>query len=562
MKPTSFSIALGQQRPKLHKEPCTFEDAQCSLWVNKSNDYHIQYRLEATGFMLFIGERSSQPFHTHEMTHLPAQGTLIRYDSESRQFQLTCDRLGTAIVFYRTLSNGTVCFSNRLEHLVIKETTIDWHSIQQYLCRGYTLNNKTFFQEVQQTQPNQDTKVSLEEPSPRLSITERKRFTPVNGHPPIETVAERLKEHLKNSSHGILMMSAGWDSRTLLLNGRDPFVTAYSHGDLSSRELRIAQRLTGSERLDHLFTEISRLDFGPELLENMLEENGFCVFPIWYLAAKKLSKLYDAPLVSGVLGELLGGHYGLLSLGNRWQKLKSALFIFNKQTIPEHRIEAAVKKFAAPPTSHWFLTRDANEHFSSLANATAIATFDAMNQRYKTSGDWQLAIEQFNMDHRARQYILKQAQAASGILGYCLPFADERAVDATRQIPFADRVHNKANQHILQHYRPQLLSEPMSATLVGAKYPVPVQEFSRGLRIARELISKRFSKKGPQLGWFNYEHLYQRSTLNDIIESLNDEIWDKERMRSTIIMNPQNGIDAGSTLDMLCKIKFIDYIIN
>ncbi|WP_097461238.1 asparagine synthase-related protein [Mangrovitalea sediminis] len=561
MKPTSFSIALGPTRLSLHDVSCVFEDSHCSLWVNVDNPYYIQYQTDHTGFSLFMGERTASPFEEPEATHPGASGTLIRYDSTTHQFRLSTDRLGTAIVFHRQLGDGTYCLSNRLEHLISNETTVEWHSIQQYLCRGYTLDSKTFFQEIQQTLPNQEITVSLDGPVPSVSVSGRTRSSDDDSEDPVNTIAERLRDHLRSSPPGVLMMSAGWDSRTLLLDGSTPFATAYSHGDLSSRELRITQRLTGSVRLDHIFTEISRLDFTPQLLESMLNENGFCVFPIWYLAAQKIKKIYDAPLVSGVLGELLGGHYGLLSLGNRWQKLKSALFIFNKQRIPDHRIEAAVRKFALPPTSHWFLTDDANAHFSTLADKTAQQTYDSLSRQYQETRDWQLAIEQFNMDHRARQYILKQAQAASCLIGYRLPFADDRAVEAIGKLPFSERVHNKTNQEILRRHHSELLKEPMSATLVGAKYPIPIQELSRGVRIVKELLSRRLRNKSPQLGWFNYEHLYQSSSLYDIIDSLQHEMWDKEKMRLTIKDNPKNSIDAGSTLDMLAKVKTVDYYL-
>ena len=58
----------------------------------------------------------------------------------------------------------------------------------------------------------------------------------------------------------------------------------------------------------------------------------------------------------------------------------------------------------------------------------------------------------------------------------------------------------------------------------------------------------------PRLGWFNYQHLYQSNVFNEIIDSLTSPLWDKSRMRNIIKENPKNGIDAGSTLDMMCKI--------
>lgn len=564
MKPTSFSIALGQQRTALHESGKVFEDQHCTLWVNSVKNHHLRHEIGEAGFRVFVGERLTEQEWNAPHQELPGQGTLIQYESSTGTLSLTTDRLGTTLVYHQQQGEDVFYLSNRLEHLISPDQTTHWNAIQQYLCRGYTLGCDTFFKEIQQSLPNQkldvrvgDTKLSVERnerPSRSLNGLSRDAI--------IDHMAQRLTERLTTQPPGILMMSAGWDSRTLLLAGAEPFVTAYSHGDLSSREIRIAQQLTGQSMLDHVFTEISRLDFPPELLENMLEQTGFCVFPIWYQAARKMARLYDAPLVSGVLGELMGGHYGVLSFGSRWQKLKSALFVLNRQQLSNSQIEIMVKRFALPPANHWFLTDDANRHFAEIAPDTGEQTFNLFLENFQASGDWQLAIEKFNMEHRARQYILKQPQAGLGDLGYRLPLGDEEIVHLTSQVPFEERVHNKLNQAVLHNSRPALLNAPMSATLVAAKYPVPLQELSRGVRIALEILANKMGRETPHLGWFNYEHLYTRSTLYDIIDGLTLDIWDKEKMHRTIRQNPSNGIDAGSTLDMLCKIKLVDYMMG
>lgn len=564
MKSTSFSIALGRNRASLHDGGKVYEDERCSLWINSENDHHLRYQVTEAGFHVFVGERLRDQEWRSAGPELPGQGTLLQFDAATGTLTLTTDRLGTAMVYQRPQGTDAIYLSNRLEHLSWPELTTHWNAVQQYLCRGYTLASDTFFKEIHQNLPNQLIHICAGESQVSVKQSERPSTPPtgLTRDEIIERISLRLSERLTNQPPGILMMSAGWDSRTLLLTGAEPFVTAYSHGDLSSREIRIAQQLTGQSLLDHSFTEISRLDFPPELLETMMEQTGFCVFPIWYHAAQRMARLYDAPLVSGVLGELLGGHYGLLSFGGRWQKLKSALFVFNHQNLSNTQVEGMVRRFALPPSSHWFLTEEANNHFAEMAPETGEQTFNLLLKNFRAKGDWQLAIEQFNMEHRARQYILKQPQAGLGHLGYRLPLGDEEVVRLANGIPFEERVHNKLNQSILRGSRPALLNAPMSATLVAAKYPVPLQELSRGLRIALEILARKMGRGSPHLGWFNYEHLYAGRCLHQITDSLSLDLWDKPKMHRILETNSANGIDAGSTLDMLCKIRTVDYYLG
>lgn len=55
--------------------------------------------------------------------------------------------------------------------------------------------------------------------------------------------------------------------------------------------------------------------------------------------------------------------------------------------------------------------------------------------------------------------------------------------------------------------------------------------------------------------------IFTLETFETAISSLKSDIWSKERMLKTIASNQKNGIDAGSTMDMVCKIKTIDYYL-
>jgi len=177
-------------------------------------------------------------------------------------------------------------------------------------------------------------------------------------------------------------------------------------------------------------------------------------------------------------------------------------------------------------------------------------------------GDWQSAIENFNMEHRARQYILKQAQTANSTIGYIIPFSDDSLVDIVQQLPFQYRVHNKLNRLILKKRNPALLAPPMAATLISAHYPIIIQEVSRGVRVVIEEARNKLGLKPLRLGWFDYEHLYEKSLFHDIIDSLQLDLWNKQYMHEVIHPHPRKRFDAGSLLDMLCKIKTVDYYLS
>lgn len=565
MKPTSFLIKTGDAQPHHSYTNPVYSDTFCSLYVHTHNEKYIQYVYDEEGFTVFIGEAAKKPL-SKNTANRPGQGTLVQYEKHSGRLVINTDRLGTALLYYGRDQNDSLEISNRLDNLTLAGKSPDWPSIQQYLNTGYTIGSSTFFLEVEQTLPNEKIAASSTDSfrATRLPIeqdvAESVETYTVNRL--IDKLAERLSTILGELPPSVLMMSAGWDSRTLLMSGPDNYRTAYTHGDLSSREISISRELTGSLRMDHVFSDIKNLNLSGNLLDVMLEELGFCVFPVWYIAGQRAQETYNAPLSSGVLGELLGGHYGLLSMGSRLQKILASASLFNGKLIGEEKIATALDLFTTPAPGHWFLSSEGHKLLAKSANTTKNIMRNQLGATYKNTGDWQSAIETFNMEHRARQYILKQAQAAASTSGYITPFADDELADIVRLIPFNNRVHNKLNQKLLREKEPQLLNYSMAATLIPAKYPIFVQELSRGVRIGLEQMRKIAKTNQPRLGWFNYDHLYQSDTLHEITESLTLTLWDKKKMHKTLECNPENGIDAGSTLDMLCKIKTLDYYLQ
>lgn len=557
MMPNSFLILLGKPSRKI--AGAVFSNDTVSLCVHKPNDRFIKISHSELGFQIFIGETCSEKFQPLSGTELRA-GTFITFCAKNNKLTVECDRLGTATVYWKQDSNRLL-LSNRKENLVIQDDEPDWSSIQQYLNTGFTIKSTTFIKGISQTEPNtvltasfkQTLSISLSKRS-GSSVTENVQIEDL-----IDQIADQLSRKLLHCPQSVLMMSAGWDSRTLLLQGTSNLAGAYSHGDLSSREIGLARKLTGAQRLDHLFVDAQSCPITPALIDSMLKELGSGIFPIWFIAAQNIRAWKNAPIMSGVLGELLGGHYGLMSWGSRGQKLLSSISLLSDSLVNEQQVQSGIDRYCTPPQSHWFISSSGQEILNVNRLETKERARNAIDQYYKETGSWQLALEDFNMAHRARQYILKQAQAAASSVGYTLPFADERLSDLIRGLDFKSRIHNKANQRILKNRKPTLLREPMAATLVAAKYPILFQEFSRFFRIARENLSLALGNEKPRLGWFNYEHIYETDLLHTLTDTLTSDFWNNKKIHETLKSNPENQIDAGSTLDMICKMKTVEH---
>ncbi len=558
MMPNSFLIMLGEFSPRSNDPIYSCEEA--SLYVHESNARFIKVSI-SDGFQVFFGEAHQQEADVSLAPNPPA-GTSITFSEKKHTLTVTCDRLGTAIVYWKVDGN-CLLLSNRKENLISQTDRPDWPSIQQYLYTGFTIKSSTFIKGISQTEPDTLLTVSLK-PEPKVSVAAR------SDHPVdmvtestdlIDQIANQLSKKLSASTPSVLMMSAGWDSRTLLLEGPANLLGAYSHGDLSSREISLARKLTGAQRLDHLFIDVQSCRITPSLIDQMLKELGSGVFPIWFIAARNIGAWKDAPMMSGVLGELLGGHYGLMSWGSRTQKLFSSLLLLNDSLVNDRQVHASIDRYCSPPQSHWFISDYGQEILDESRRKTKERAENAIESHYQETGSWQRSLEDFNMAHRARQYILKQAQAAASTIGYTIPFADDHLTDLVRSLEFKGRVHNKANQRILKARNSPLLNEPMAATLIAAKYPILFQEFSRFFRIARENIAMALGEEKPRLGWFNYEHLYEDDLLHNLTDTLTSDLWDKEKMHRTLKSNPENRIDAGSTLDMISKIKTVDHVL-
>ena len=559
LKPNSFLVIIGTDdtRPTKERNP----GSQASLQVMDVNPFYVRHHVHQSGnFELFFGERKDSESIDFET---PVNGTSITYSVESNRLIVRSDLAGAEPVYYRNV-NTTILLSNRLDNLIEQGDLPDWEGIHCYLTFGYTLGASTFFENIQQTLPNQKLKIDTQlleiskEVSDVTSRVANSETLASNGR----TFAKLLSDTMLTYRPMALMMSAGWDSRTLLAPRKSPITVAYTHGDISSRECTIAKKVSGTLRTDHYFKDVKGMVIDTDLLDEMLELHGHCLWPIWHLSSRLISEKFSLPIASGVIGARLGGHNGFSSVGTRLQKTFNSLHLINPRIASKEKIINDLKKHLTTPKNFWFTSDKGNKIFGEIATSTTQRIHETLDNYLKETDDFSFAIEKFNYDHVSRQYMMKQPGMAKSFQGYYSPLSHPELLKLVYNIPFKQRAQNRLTKAVIAELNADLLEFPMAATLAKAKRPIFIQELSRILRIIFENIFFKLKKNRPNLGWFNYEHLYSGDFFETTIHSLRSDIWSKERMLKTIASNKKRGIEAGPTTDMICKVKTIDYYLS
>lgn len=560
MKPNSFLIKVGGQRNK--SDNAVFQDNKVLLLLKDINPDYIKYSLSSDEFSIFFGEKKK---NSEEVNYKnPINGSSVVYSAGIKEIKVTSDLTGLEVLYYRTTSDF-LYISNRIENLITDEDVADWHGIYSYLAFGYTIGADTLISDVKQLKSNCILTIDIEEfsfkESKLIAINHVGSLRKQDCHKALSKIKKVYSEIERKSPEMALMASAGWDSRTLLALGPSKIKLAYSHGDLSSREIRLAKELSGKVRIDHHFYDIRNMDFSLELLDEMLVKQGHCLWPIWAIAAKHIQVNSGLPLISGALGARLGGHCGFSSFGGRLKRIWLSLNFVSKKLVSDDEVVSHVLNHMKLPEEFWFTSKEFNELLEEQKVSLERKIESCIKSYLLEEDDVHFAIERFNYDHRDRQYIAKQPTTAKMYCGYRSPLSDPELLAEVYKLPLKFRFHNSINRLLVKSLDKTLLEYPMAATLAKAKRPILVQEGSRILRILSEKFYYLLNKEKPNLGWFNYENIYELSLFQDIIESLQSNLWDVDKMKKTIATNQANGIDAGSTLDMLCKIKTVDYYL-
>lgn len=488
------------------------------------------------------------------------KGNVVAVDRDSRIWRMAADVSGSFPLYYAVNRSGLL-FSSSLRALNrITGARPDPIGVLEFLREGYTLHGRCLVDGVRRVLPGQV--IIYDSETSHVSVTETSRlWTQLSGapsesaHPLIEEAWHHLRgavaRSVKKTNRNVLMLSAGWDSRTLLAAmlercGVDE-VETFTHGDSDSREARIARHISNSCRVVHRHAPINDAIYDIAQLQSAFARVENVVFPHWHRSGRILSELGNACLVAGVYGETLGGHYGPATLLHGTAKIASVL----RHLLPSSGNQPSYAYWSTRDIGDllrlqrlerfWYLDQDWLD-MTPDALAEINSDTDGALRRFKERGvetALQL-IEAFITEHRGTQYINAQLLSARSGLDIAMPYTDRDLLEFATRVPFHLKIHNRMNRQMLRRHAAQLLRFPCAATLVPASSPIAVQEASRLARKSWEQMRWRchFASGGvigyPHLGWADFEFSRDGVAFRNIVEDLRCDWWDVDALKKFV----------------------------
>ena len=498
--------------------------------------------------------------HSHEFLHLTAacKGNVVAVEPESGAWYLAVEWTGCFPLYYLH-QDGKLLFGSLLGPLAhVVNATPDATGILEFLLKGYTIAGRTQFEGIRRILPGQSVRFE----SGRLRVMETSRLwsnvedTPVHRRDEIavvcwENLVRSVRRCVSKAESSAVMMSGGWDSRTLVaalhqyLGPID--LMGYSHGDLQSRELRLAERVCEAVGIDFHAEPLTNDIYQIEALQHSFRRTENIVFPHWHRAGVVLASRGVRRVCAGIFGEVLGGHYGPAMLASGSHKIAAVgtallrMPVSSRQDMSGELQNAhdflRVKRARKP----WYLKASFwHDHGDILELMNADIETDVCRLEQRGLRTNHRVIEAFIMEHRGAQYISSQLLSCRAHLDIAMPFADRDLLTLASQIPLHAKIHNLLNQSMLRRHAPKLLRFPVAATLLPAGVPVLFQEVSRLIRRLREDLHWRVHFATgrhiapPRLACVNVEFLRHGDALNLMVDDLQGEMWDKEAIRGLL----------------------------
>lgn len=492
--------------------------------------------------------------------HPELTGNVAAVDRRSGVLHLARDWAGSFPLFYAEWRGGLL-FANLLRPLAgVVRPDLDRLGLIQFLRRGYVLGDRTPFRSIRRVRPGEV--LRFEPDSGGLSIDDRSelwvgpRLTE-DDRPArvcLEALRRSLRSALEAADRPAVMMSGGWDSRTLLAacadagpGGRAP-VLGYSHGDVEGRELGLVRRLCDEVGAPCHLEPIDDRIFDVPRLRRDFAKTGTSVFPHWQWSGHALAGLGRSSAMAGIFGEVPGGHYGRTmaagGLGKALSLVRQVLPGLGRRPgggDPGEEAFGALRVESVRRDDHWYLDPDFDRSIPQKKERIN-GDLRSVLRRYRERGleTTDRLIEACISEHRGSQYIAAQTVSARAAVDPSLPFADRSLLHAASRVAPRLKVHNALNREMLGSIGASLLDHPMAATLVPAKLPILAQEASRAARKAWESLRWRgyFASDGalppPRLGWVNFEFLRDSRPFEDLVDDLEADIWDVGAIRGRI----------------------------
>lgn len=505
---------------------------------------------------------------------------------KARTCILAADWSGSFPLYYCQTPHGLL-FSTLLRPLASAVgASPDFAAISQFLRNGYIVGGRTHFVGVRRLMAGQMLRYTGSDG--RLDVHETSRawadttmLSPDAVADALGALWDELGAALPSpnaAARCALMMSAGWDSRTLLaalarFRGQHGTLT-YSHGDLQSRELELARHIAEAVGFPMHQEPLTAGMFSADVLESAFARTETIVFPHWHHAGRTLRDMNVDVVTSGVFGEILGGHYGpaMLERGSRQGRrvLSGLTGASRPHPISGHSDVAILASRMADrlrPRSQWFA--DGSSALSITAAATELTedVEKALTQLVARGiSDTDRLIEAFLSEHRGAHYINAQMLSMRSHVDVAMPFCRRSVISLAASIPLSAKLHNAASLRLLRRYSPDLLRFPSAATLVPASAPMIAQEASRLARRTLEAALWRAhaswpnAVRRPRFGWFNLDFMSHGTVLTDIAARLRLQWWDRDRIAQRLA-RLQAGSESASPqaiTDVMLRVFSVD----
>ena len=477
-------------------------------------------------------------------------GNLALADNQKGILYLAADWTAAFPLFYAKCNDGLLFGSLAQPIAGILHPQKDFLGMYEFLRYGYTLAGRTLFHNIRRVLPGQ--LIVFKKATGTIQVSETSKLwvaseTPFkNPNEASDAIWELLVNAVNNSYSSSddvgMMMSAGWDSRTLLAaelaGNRTSNIKGLIHGNPRSREFRITRKICDYSETPLIETPISADCFAPEYLAGQFSRTEHLLFPYWHRSGDVLKEAGVTCGTAGVYGEVLGGHYGptFAIKGTRKRAaafLRSMLGLSSGSDVKAARLlrEKNRPKPFYFTENHW----DSQGDLAGKVNGDIADAIARLRQR-GVEGEETL-IEAFVSEHRATQFVNGQPLSFRGVMDVTFPFCDRELLTMSACLPLSWRIYNRMNQRVLRRHAKGFLKFPTAAILAPCWAPLFFQEVSRVVEKTYESLRwKRYLKSGGvggsgRLGWGDFEFLRTDSCLFDIVEDLQCDFWDKESIR-------------------------------
>lgn len=476
-----------------------------------------------------------------------ARGVVAVFDAARRRLTVTCDPLNYFPTYYHH-ANGALLFGSHLLALSrVTGATADHAGVVEFLRGNWCLNGRTIFAGIRRLLPGQT--MAFDASTGTMSITETSQiWAGVAGDsraPTDEEVWECLVTAVRETRHpdGVagLMLSGGWDSRVMLAALVQVFgdrLVTLSHGAPGHQELDLSKRLAARVGARHLEVVLGPDAMGrPDDLDALLETTDTLLFPWWRYGSRALREAGCNVGFSGLLGEVLGGHYtvvGRSRAGRAREVFQRSVLRSTTQALSPAEGLRKVLAHDYRTRNIPFLKKEVIAAFERDIDAGIEDDMDGVVRRYiqRGVGDAGRMVEAYNTEYRALDYFCQQPIMMNAHLDVALPLGSPRLVEAILAVPLTRRIHNSLSRSLLRKFQPSLVELPLSASpFVAASAPILVQEGGRVVRWVLDRISKQAyllssGRVGTmrRYGWMNFESGVRSG---DFLDAWRDSLtWD------------------------------------